>query len=168
MIKIPERVFTDMLELKNLCFGVESEDSTKEIIRDVSLEIADGSFVVITGPNGGGKTTLAKLIMGLEAPSSGQILLDGEDVTALSVTEHAKKGISYGFQQPPRFKGMTVYDLLKIASGRDMTAGMPAEAKTGRDAEGAGGASRCQEAREACASEAGTGTAGEEASSSAS
>ena len=93
----------------------------KEIIRDLDLTVADRSFAVITGPNGGGKTTLAKLIMGLEQPTSGRILWNDQDITALSVSERAKLGISYGFQQPPRFKGMTVFDLLQIASGRELT-----------------------------------------------
>ena len=110
-----------MLKIENLSFAASGESGDKEIIRDLSLELKDKSFVVITGPNGGGKTTLAKLIMGIEKPTGGKILWNGEDVTELSVTERARRGISYGFQQPPRFKGMTVYDLLRIASGRDMT-----------------------------------------------
>lgn len=109
-----------MLKIENLCYTAAGENGEKEIIRDLNLELDDKSFSVITGPNGGGKTTLAKLIMGLEKPTAGRILWDGEDVTAMSVTERARLGISYGFQQPPRFKGMTVYDLLKIASGREM------------------------------------------------
>ena len=87
-----------MLELKNLCFGVENEDSTKEIIKDVSFVVPDEKFVVITGPNGGGKSTLARLIMGIEKPSSGRILLDGEDITDLGITERAKLGISFALQ----------------------------------------------------------------------
>ena len=106
-----------MLELKNLCFGVESEDSTKEIIRDVSFIVPDEKFVVITGPNGGGKSTLARLIMGIEKPSSGRIFLDGEDITDLSITERARLGISFALQQPVRFKGIHVVDLLRLASG---------------------------------------------------
>ena len=87
----------------------------------MSLTISDNRFVVITGPNGGGKTTLAKAIMGLVQPTSGQILWNGEDVTGLSVTERARRGISYGFQQPPRFKGLKVKDLLELASGKGLT-----------------------------------------------
>ena len=110
-----------MLELQNITFTVPGENGDVDILKDVSLTIEDKKFVVITGPNGGGKTTLAKVIMGLVQPTSGKILWNGEDVTDLSISERARKGISYGFQQPPRFKGMTVYDLLKISSGRDMT-----------------------------------------------
>ena len=106
-----------MLELKNICFGVENEDSTKEIIKDVSFTVPDEKFVVITGPNGGGKSTLARLIMGIEKPRSGQIFLDGEDITALGITERAKRGISFALQQPVRFKGIHVVDLLRLASG---------------------------------------------------
>ena len=108
-----------MLTVEHLSFT--ADDGEKEIIRDLSLTLEDKSFSVITGPNGGGKTTLAKLIMGLEKPTGGRILWNGTDITNLSVTERARLGVSYGFQQPPRFKGMTVYDLLKTASGRDMT-----------------------------------------------
>lgn len=106
-----------MLELKNISFGVESEDSTKEIIRDVSFVVPDEKFVVITGPNGGGKSTLARLIMGIEKPSAGRILLNGEDITELGITERAKLGISFALQQPVRFKGIHVVDLLRLASG---------------------------------------------------
>ena len=106
-----------MLELKHLTFSVEGEGSQKEILKDVSLNVQDGTFLVVTGPNGGGKTTLAKTIMGLNQPTSGQIIWNGEDVTHLSITERARRGISYGFQQPPRFKGLRVWDLLSLASG---------------------------------------------------
>ena len=107
-----------MLELKNLVFEVPADDGgTKRIIDDLSLTIPDDRFTVITGPNGGGKSTLAKLIMGIEEPTSGQILFNGQDITHLGITERAKLGISYGFQQPPRFKGITVRNLLTIASG---------------------------------------------------
>ena len=112
-----------MLELKNLTFTVNGENGPTDILKDVSLTIEDKKFVVITGPNGGGKTTLAKVIMGLVTPTRGQILWNGEDVTDLSIAERAKKGISYGFQQPPRFKGMKVADLLQIAAGRKLSHG---------------------------------------------
>lgn len=107
-----------MLELKNV--GFQAEDDNKEILRDVSLKI-DDKIVVITGPNGGGKSTLAKVIAGIVKPTSGQILLDGEDITNYSVTERAKAGISLAFQQPVRFKGLTVRDLITIAAGHDLT-----------------------------------------------
>ena len=106
-----------MLELKNLHFTVSDENGEKHILNGVDLAIEDKRFVVITGPNGGGKTTLARTIMGINQATSGQILWNGEDITSLSVSERAKKGISYGFQQPPRFKGLTVKDLLTLASG---------------------------------------------------
>lgn len=109
-----------MLELKNVVFEVpvsEGSKETKRIIDDLSLRIDDDKFVVITGPNGGGKSTLAKLIMGIEQPTSGQILFNGEDITHASISDRAKLGIGYGFQQPPRFKGMKVKKLLEIAAG---------------------------------------------------
>ena len=112
-----------MLELRNLCFGVETEDSTKEIIKDVSFVVPDDKFVVITGPNGGGKSTLARLIMGIAKPSSGQILFNGEDITHLDITERANLGISFALQQPVRFKGIHVVDLLRLAAKRDLTVG---------------------------------------------
>ena len=107
-----------MLELKNISFEVDDEKDKKDIINDISITIDDHKFIVITGPNGGGKSTLARLIAGIEKPSSGKILLDGEDITDLSITERAKKGISFAFQQPVRFKGIQVIDLLRIASGK--------------------------------------------------
>ena len=110
-----------MLELKNLHFTVSDENGEKHILNGVDLDIEDKRFVVITGPNGGGKTTLARTIMGINEASSGQILWNGEDITSLSVSERAKKGISYGFQQPPRFKGMRVKDLLEIAAGEALS-----------------------------------------------
>ena len=109
-----------MLELKNLTLTVPSESGPMDILKDVSLSITDKKFIVITGPNGGGKTTLAKTIMGLATPTSGRILWNGEDITDLSIADRAKKGISYGFQQPPRFKGMKVSDLLQIAAGKKL------------------------------------------------
>ena len=108
-----------MLELKQLAFSVEGEGGRKDILKDISLTVEDGTFLVITGPNGGGKTTLAKTIMGLNQPTGGQIIWNGEDITNLSITERAKRGISYGFQQPPRFKGIKVRDLLALASGNE-------------------------------------------------
>ena len=111
-----------MLEIRHLSYQVADEAGGElGILNDVSLTISDNKFVVITGPNGGGKTTLAKAIMGLVQPTSGQILWNGEDVTGLSVTERARRGISYGFQQPPRFKGLKVKDLLELASGKGLT-----------------------------------------------
>ena len=106
-----------MLEIKNLSFDVPSEEGRLDILRDVSLTIPDGKFVVITGPNGGGKTTLARAIMGLVKPTAGQIVWNGQDVTGLDVTGRAKAGISYAFQQPPRFKGLKIGDLLELAAG---------------------------------------------------
>ena len=106
-----------MLELKHLAYSVEENGTDLGILKDISLTVADGTFLVITGPNGGGKTTLARTIMGLNQPTGGQILWNGEDITHLSITERARRGISYGFQQPPRFKGLRVRDLLAMASG---------------------------------------------------
>lgn len=112
-----------MLELKNLSFAVPGETAEKEIIHDISLTVDKGKFVVITGPNGGGKSTLAKLIAGIEKPTSGQILLDGADMTEKSITERAHMGVSYAFQQPVKFKGIYVIDLLRIASGKKLSVG---------------------------------------------
>ncbi len=107
-----------MLELKNLSYSVEDDGVQKEILHDLSLKIDNGRFVVITGPNGSGKSTLARLIMGIEKPTSGRIFFDGQDVTNLGVTERARLGISFAFQQPVRFKGIRVIDLLRLASGK--------------------------------------------------
>lgn len=104
-----------MLELQNISY--DAEDG-KEILQDINLKI-DDRFVAVTGPNGGGKSTLAKIIAGINKPSAGRIFLDGEDITELSITERANRGISYAFQQPVRFKGLRVRDLLALASGRD-------------------------------------------------
>ena len=108
-----------MLELKHVCYAVQEGDAQLGILNDISLTISDHKLVVFTGPNGGGQTTLAKIVMGLVQPTSGQILWNGQDITGLSITERARLGISYGFQQPPRFKGLTVRRLLTIASGND-------------------------------------------------
>ena len=110
-----------MLEIKDLCFSASTENGTLEILKQVNLTVGTGKFLVITGPNGGGKTTLAKAIMGIVKPTSGQILLDGTDLTSLSITDRAKAGVSYAFQQPPRFKGMKVWDLLNIAAGENLS-----------------------------------------------
>ena len=110
-----------MLTLKNLSLTAADAQGRADIVKNVSLDVEDGKFLVITGPNGGGKTTLAMLIMGLATPTGGQIFLDGEDITGLSITDRAKRGISYSFQQPPRFKGMKVSDLLTIAAGKALS-----------------------------------------------
>ncbi len=110
-----------MLELKNISFEVESESAKQiGIIHDLSLQVEDGKFVVITGPNGGGKSTTARLIAGIETPTSGSIFLDGEDITELNITERAKKGISFAFQQPVRFKGLKVIDIIRLAAGKQL------------------------------------------------
>ena len=109
-----------MLELKHISFEAQSDEGVKKILKDVSLTI-DERMVVITGPNGSGKSTLAKIIAGIEKPTEGQIILDGEDITALDITKRAHKGISFAFQQPVRFKGITVFDLISIASGKRLT-----------------------------------------------
>lgn len=109
-----------MLELKNICYEVDVDKESKEILKNVNLSI-DEHFVAITGPNGGGKSTLAKMIAGIIQPTSGQILLDGEDITNLNITERAKKGVSFAFQQPVHFKGLTVKDLISIAAGKKMS-----------------------------------------------
>ena len=110
-----------MLELKNISFTVGEEKDEKTIIRDLSLTIDNGKFVVITGPNGSGKSTLARIIMGIEKPSAGKIIFDGQDITDLNITERAKLGISFALQQPVRFKGIRVHDLLQIAAGKKLS-----------------------------------------------
>ncbi len=110
-----------MLKIENLSFHVDDNGKEKEILRDITLEIPDGKLFVITGPNGGGKSTLAKLIAGIEKPSSGKIYFNGEDVTDKSITERAKMGIGFAFQQPVRFKGIRVRDLIRLAAGRDLS-----------------------------------------------
>ncbi|MEE0840341.1 MAG: ATP-binding cassette domain-containing protein [Acutalibacteraceae bacterium] len=109
-----------MLELKNIGFDVEEDGVNKTILNDINLKIDEG-FVALTGPNGGGKSTLAKIIAGIYTATRGQILYNGEDITNLSITERAKKGISFAFQQPVRFKGITVKDLISIAKGKDIS-----------------------------------------------
>ena len=106
-----------MLELQHISYAVREGDGELGILNDISLTIDDHKLVVFTGPNGGGKTTLAKVIMGLVQPTAGRILWNGQDITDLGITERARLGISYGFQQPPRFKGLTVRNLLTLASG---------------------------------------------------
>lgn len=106
-----------MLELKHITYTVSTPEGEQTILNDISIDIPDRKLIVFTGPNGGGKTTLAKVIMGLVTPTGGQILFNGQDITHLGITERARLGISYGFQQPPRFKGITVRNLLTIASG---------------------------------------------------
>lgn len=110
-----------MLELKHISFEAGEGGTVKEIIRDVNLTLPDNKFIAVTGPNGGGKSTLAKLIVGIEQPIKGQILLDGEDITGLGITERAKKGVSFAFQQPVRFKGITVRDLIGLAAGENIS-----------------------------------------------
>ncbi|MBB5263541.1 Fe-S cluster assembly ATP-binding protein [Catenibacillus scindens] len=107
-----------MLELRNISFDVDENSKTKGILKNINLTLEDNKFVVVTGPNGGGKSTLAKIIAGIETPSQGQIFWNGEDITQLNVTERAKRGISYAFQQPVRFKGITVFDLIQLATGK--------------------------------------------------
>lgn len=110
-----------MLELKNISFRVQEDAaSSKEILRDISLKVEEGVFLAITGPNGGGKSTLAKIIMGIEQPGSGQIIFNGEDITDKNITERANMGIGFAFQQPVRFKGLTVHDLLSLAAKKDL------------------------------------------------
>ena len=110
-----------MLELKQISFTADGEGEQKEIIRDLNLTVEDRKLVVITGPNGGGKSSLAKLIAGVEKPSAGQILFNGEDITHKSIIERARMGIGFAFQQPVRFKGIKVLNLLRIAAGKDLS-----------------------------------------------
>ena len=109
-----------MLELKDVCFQVNEDAKDKEILKNINLKL-DDRFVAITGPNGGGKSTLARVIAGIVRPTSGKIYLDGLDITDYSITERAKAGISFAFQQPVRFKGLTVKDLITLASGKDIS-----------------------------------------------
>ena len=115
-----------MLELKNISFEVQEEKEQKEIIHNLDLTIEDNEFVVITGPNGGGKSTLAKIIAGIKIPTEGSIFFDGQDITKKSITERANMGISFAFQQPVRFKGIQVLDLIRLAAHNDkMSVQMP-------------------------------------------
>ena len=109
-----------MLELKDICFSVEENGEQKQILDHVNLTV-DNRFTAITGPNGGGKSTLAKVIAGIITPTSGKIYFNGQDITGLSITERAKLGVSFAFQQPVRFKGITVKDLIRIAKGQEIS-----------------------------------------------
>lgn len=111
-----------MLELRNISYQVSEESKDKEILKNVSFTLDDNKFVAITGPNGGGKSTLARVIAGIAKPTSGSIFLDGQDITQMGVTERARLGISYAFQQPVRFKGITVLNLLRLAAGKRLSA----------------------------------------------
>ena len=106
-----------LLELKNICFEREG----RKILDNINLDIDLGKFIAITGPNGSGKSTLVKIIMGIEKPDSGEVIFNGKDITDLSIDERAKLGISFAFQQPVKFKGITVYDLLKISANKKIT-----------------------------------------------
>ena len=111
-----------MIELKNVSFSVTDDNGKpKDIIRKINLVIDENKFIAITGPNGSGKSTLAKLIVGIFKPTEGKIFFNGEDITDLSISERAKLGISFAFQQPVRFKGIRVLDLLRMASGKQLT-----------------------------------------------
>lgn len=112
-----------MLELKNVTYEVEDGNVKKKIVDGLNLTVDDGKFVVITGPNGGGKSSLAKVIMGIYEATEGQIILDGEDITKENITERANRGISFAFQQPVRMKGIRVIDLLRFAAGTKLSVG---------------------------------------------
>jgi len=116
-----------MLELRSISFQVEGGSAEKEILRDVTLTIPDGRLIVVTGPNGGGKSTLARVIAGIEQPTSGRILLNGQDITDWGITERARAGIGFAFQQPVRFKGIQVQDLIRIAAGKNLTVAQACE-----------------------------------------
>lgn len=116
-----------MLEIKELTYQVEENEGTKTIIDHLNLSVDDGKFIVITGPNGGGKSTLAKLIMGVYEKTSGEIIFDGEDISEKSITDRAKAGVSFAFQQPVHFKGIRVLDLLRLAAGEEISVGAACE-----------------------------------------
>jgi Fe-S cluster assembly ATP-binding protein len=130
-----------MLEVKNICFEANDNGKKKSVLKNISLRFDDNQFIVITGPNGSGKSTLAKILMGINIPTKGDIFFGGEDITKLSITERAKKGISFSFQQPVRIKGVTVKDLLEAAGGKDFdkllkTVGLPPEEYLNRELSG--------------------------------
>lgn len=110
-----------MLELKDICFSVKENGKIKQILKNINLTIEDDMFFVITGPNGSGKSTLAKIIMGINKPTSGKIIFNDKDITHLSITERAKLGISFAFQQPVKFKGITVKDMISLATNKEAT-----------------------------------------------
>ncbi len=114
-----------MLELKDIKYSVVNDGQTnaKEILKGINLKIDENSFTVITGPNGSGKSSLAKIIMGILKPTSGQIIFNGQDITDYTITQRAKAGIGFAFQQPVRFKGLYVKDLLRLASGKELSKG---------------------------------------------
>ncbi len=109
-----------MLDVKNLTFKVNENGTERFIVNNISFSVEQGELLVITGPNGGGKSSLAKLLMGIETADSGQIILDGTDISNLDIDHRARAGIGFAFQQPPRFKGMTVSKLLSLASGKPL------------------------------------------------
>ena len=110
-----------MLELQNLSYEVDEEDDHREIIHDINLKVDDNRFIAVTGPNGGGKSTLAKLIVGIYKPTAGRIIFNGKDITQMSITDRANSGISFAFQQPVRFKGIKVKDLISLAAGQKIS-----------------------------------------------
>ena len=112
-----------MLELEDISFSVRENGRTKNILKNINLKIEDDKFLVVTGPNGSGKSTLAKIIMGINKPSSGKIIFNGKDITNLSISERAKLGISFAFQQPVKFKGITVKQMISLAAGKEISVG---------------------------------------------
>ena len=112
-----------MLELENVCFSVRENGKTKNILKNINLKIEEDKFLVVTGPNGSGKSTLAKIIMGINKPTGGKIIFNGKDITNLSISERAKLGISFAFQQPVKFKGITVKQMISLAAGKEISVG---------------------------------------------